>query len=245
MSDVLLTVEGLNAHYGSAHVLQDVSFELGEQAVAIIGRNGMGKSTLCAAIMGIRPPRASGSVRFAGKELVGMSSHRIANRGSATSRRAGGCFRRSRSTSTCGCRHAERRATVDDRAVSTSCFRAWPSGSGTAARSSRAASSRCSRSGARCYQPEALDHGRAVRGARADDHREAGRDVQELEEEGLRLLLIEQNLGVATALAERQLVMVAGAIAAETTATQLGTIPSCSAATSASSRSRGSSPCVG
>ena len=53
----LLTVEGLNASYGSAHVLQDVSFELGEQAVAIVGRNGMGKTTLCAAIMGISPPR--------------------------------------------------------------------------------------------------------------------------------------------------------------------------------------------
>ena len=77
----LLAVEGLNAHYGSAHVLQDVSFELGEQAVAIVGRNGMGKTTLCAAIMGISPPRTSGSVRFGGKELVGMSSHRIANLG--------------------------------------------------------------------------------------------------------------------------------------------------------------------
>ena len=63
----LLAVEGLNAHYGSAHVLQDVSFELGEQAVAIVGRNGMGKTTLCAAIMGIRPPQASGSVRFDGQ----------------------------------------------------------------------------------------------------------------------------------------------------------------------------------
>src|SRR6476660_6050508 len=77
----LLVVEGLNAYYGSAHVLQNVSFELGEQAVAIVGRNGMGKTTLCAAIMGISPPRATGSVRFAGKELVGMSSHKIANLG--------------------------------------------------------------------------------------------------------------------------------------------------------------------
>jgi branched-chain amino acid transport system ATP-binding protein len=42
-----------------------------------------------------------------------------------------------------------------------------------------------------------------------------------LEEEGLAILLIEQNLGVATALAERQLVMIGGSIAAETTATQL------------------------
>ena len=46
-----------------------------------------------------------------------------------------------------------------------------------------------------------------------------------LEEEGLAILLIEQNLGVATALAERQLVMIGGSIAAETTATQLGGDP--------------------
>ena len=69
MSDALLTVEKLNAHYGSAHVLQDVSFELGDQAVAIVGRNGMGKTTLCASIMGISPPQISGSVRFEGHEL--------------------------------------------------------------------------------------------------------------------------------------------------------------------------------
>ena len=50
MSDALLSVEELNAYYGSAHVLQNVSFELGEQALAIVGRNGMGKTTLCAAI---------------------------------------------------------------------------------------------------------------------------------------------------------------------------------------------------
>src|SRR5437762_13618675 len=77
----LLVVEGLNAYYGSAHVLQNVSFELGEQAVSIIGRNGMGKTTLCAAIMGISPPRVVGSVRFAGTELVGKSSHKIAGLG--------------------------------------------------------------------------------------------------------------------------------------------------------------------
>ena len=46
-----------------------------------------------------------------------------------------------------------------------------------------------------------------------------------LEEEGLAILLIEQNLGVATALAERQLVMIGGSIAAETTASQLSGDP--------------------
>ena len=77
----LLAVEGLNAYYGSAHVLQNVSFELGEQAVALVGRNGMGKTTLCTAIMGISPPRATGSVKFRGKELVGRSSYKIAGLG--------------------------------------------------------------------------------------------------------------------------------------------------------------------
>src|SRR4051794_35014812 len=77
----LLAVEGLNAYYGSAHVLQNVSFELGEQALAIVGRNGMGKTTLCAAIMGMSPPHVTGSVRFRGTELVGKASHRIAGLG--------------------------------------------------------------------------------------------------------------------------------------------------------------------
>src|ERR1044072_7833254 len=81
MPDALLTVENLNAHYGSAHVLTDVSFELGEQAVAIVGRNGMGKTTLCAALMGRGRPQASGSVRFEGTELVGKSSYKIAGLG--------------------------------------------------------------------------------------------------------------------------------------------------------------------
>src|SRR5439155_2617987 len=81
MSDALLVVEGLNAYYGGAHVVQDVSFELGEQALAIVGRNGMGKTTLCAAIMGLTPPRVSGSVRFEGQELIGRPSYRIAGLG--------------------------------------------------------------------------------------------------------------------------------------------------------------------
>ncbi len=81
MSDVLLQVEGLNGHYGRSHVLQDVSFEMGRESVAVIGRNGMGKSTLCAAIMGLPQPTTSGSVRFEGREIVGRASYRIAGAG--------------------------------------------------------------------------------------------------------------------------------------------------------------------
>ena len=77
----LLAVEGLSAYYGTAQCLHDVSFEMGRESVAIIGRNGMGKTTLCAALMGLSPPRTSGSLKFEGKELLGRPSYKIARAG--------------------------------------------------------------------------------------------------------------------------------------------------------------------
>src|SRR5258708_32010367 len=76
----VLAIEGLNAYYGASHVLQDLQFQLDTEAAAIVGRNGMGKSTLCNAIMGLLP-RVSGSIRFFGEEIVGRSPHHIANSG--------------------------------------------------------------------------------------------------------------------------------------------------------------------
>src|SRR5688500_10662856 len=80
MPDRLLEVEGLNGYYGSAHVLQDVSFAMDNEPVAVIGRNGMGKSTLCAALTGLLGS-ANGSVRFEGNELMGTPAYKIASAG--------------------------------------------------------------------------------------------------------------------------------------------------------------------
>jgi branched-chain amino acid transport system ATP-binding protein len=77
----LLEITGLNAYYGSARALEDVTFTMGREPVSIVGRNGMGKTTLCNTIMGISPPRAEGSIRFQGDELVGLASHKIARKG--------------------------------------------------------------------------------------------------------------------------------------------------------------------
>ena len=52
MSEPLLAVEDVNAWYGSAHIVQGASFAVGDEPVAVIGCNGMGKTTLCQAIMG-------------------------------------------------------------------------------------------------------------------------------------------------------------------------------------------------
>ena len=61
-------------------MLEGVTLSMGTEAVAVIGRNGMGKTTLCAAIMGMLS-RVEGSIRFDGEELAGKPSYRIADRG--------------------------------------------------------------------------------------------------------------------------------------------------------------------
>ena len=77
----LLEVAGLDAFYGRAHVLAGVALavEPGE-VVALMGRNGAGKSTTLNAIIGVVPP-AAGSVRFAGVEIAGRAPHEIARLG--------------------------------------------------------------------------------------------------------------------------------------------------------------------
>ena len=72
---------------------------MGVEAVAIIGRNGMGKSTLCNTLMGLVPTRA-GRVALDGRLLTGRHPERIAQAGLAYVPRVGGCSPPSRSTST-------------------------------------------------------------------------------------------------------------------------------------------------
>src|SRR5438067_9842521 len=79
----LLEVKDLNAYYGPAHVLQGVEFTVAGEPVSIIGRNGMGKTTLCHTIMGIHPSGRSGSIRFGGLELMGRAPYKIARAGIA------------------------------------------------------------------------------------------------------------------------------------------------------------------
>ncbi|MBV9523351.1 MAG: ABC transporter permease [Alphaproteobacteria bacterium] len=75
----MLQVDRLDVHFGRAHVLQGVSLLLEHGILAVIGRNGMGKSTLCNAVTGL--VAASGSVRLAGVEILGLPPHRITERG--------------------------------------------------------------------------------------------------------------------------------------------------------------------
>ena len=76
----VLEIKNLNVLYGRSHALQGVDLTLRQGALAVVGRNGMGKTTLCNAIMGL-VHAASGSIRFAGEELIGRAPADIARLG--------------------------------------------------------------------------------------------------------------------------------------------------------------------
>jgi len=76
----ILEIRGLNVYYGYSHALQGVDLTLDHGVLSVVGRNGMGKTTLCRAIMGLQPV-ASGSITFAGRGLVGMGAAEIARLG--------------------------------------------------------------------------------------------------------------------------------------------------------------------
>ncbi|MFC7474867.1 ABC transporter ATP-binding protein [Dankookia sp. GCM10030260] len=77
----MLRVSGLSAHYGRAHILDDVALKVGAgEVVVLLGRNGAGKSTTMKAIMGLVPP-SGGSVRFFGAEIAGREPFEIARLG--------------------------------------------------------------------------------------------------------------------------------------------------------------------
>ncbi|MGU3492499.1 ABC transporter ATP-binding protein [Xanthobacteraceae bacterium A53D] len=81
----MLEVADLHSYYGEAHVLHGASLNVNPgEVVALLGRNGMGKTTLIRSIMGLTPPDVrEGSVLWKGQELRGVPSHEIAKRGIA------------------------------------------------------------------------------------------------------------------------------------------------------------------
>ncbi|WP_439598232.1 ABC transporter ATP-binding protein [Falsiroseomonas sp.] len=79
---MMLAIRDLHVRFGQAHILQGVSLSVGATPVAIVGRNGMGKTTLCQAVMGL--VRASeGEISLDGASLAGQPPFRIARRGIA------------------------------------------------------------------------------------------------------------------------------------------------------------------
>jgi branched-chain amino acid transport system ATP-binding protein len=83
MSDTLIHVKDLNSYYGASHILRNINFDVKRgETIGLMGRNGMGKSTLLKSIMGIVKPR-SGEVRIKGKRMNDCAIFEVAQQGIA------------------------------------------------------------------------------------------------------------------------------------------------------------------
>ncbi|MBM3702366.1 MAG: ABC transporter ATP-binding protein [Actinobacteria bacterium] len=84
MSESILSIKDLNSYYGKSHVLQDVSININPlERVAILGRNGMGKSTLMKSILGLGGIRRDGNIYFNDENIIKKKTYEIARRGIA------------------------------------------------------------------------------------------------------------------------------------------------------------------
>jgi len=83
MAQPIIQATGLNTHYGASHILRGIDFTVGQgQTIGLMGRNGMGKTTLLKSIMGIVKP-SGGSVQIKGKTMTGATPYEVARLGIA------------------------------------------------------------------------------------------------------------------------------------------------------------------
>lgn len=220
-SAALLSIANLCAGYGKARVLDGVSFSVGHEAVCIVGRNGMGKSTLCNTIMGLVHP-TSGTINLAGTEIAGMAPEQVARRGIAYVPQGRRLFQ---SLTVDEHLRMLARATRGKRWTPESVYELFPR------LADRRRNGGADLSGG---EQQMLAVARALllngRLVVMDEPSEGLAPtivdtlidaVHQLVSEGVAVLVVEQNLRAAAEIAERQLIMVSGRIEIETTAQAL------------------------
>jgi branched-chain amino acid transport system ATP-binding protein len=221
----LLEVQGLHAYYGPAHVLHGLDFTVGDRPVSIIGRNGMGKTTMCHAIMGMPPSHVTGSIRFAGLELLGRASYKISRAGLALvpqGRRLFGSLTVDEHLRIMGGKgngqwNAKRIYELFPRLAERK--------RNDATQLSGGEQQMLAIGRALLVHPKLLIMDEPSEGLAPRIVDEMVDIILRLANEGVRILLVEQNLGVATAVAERHLIMIAGEIATELSSEQLTSDP--------------------
>ncbi len=224
MSEPLLAVEDVHGYYGTAHVLQGVSFTMGAEPVALIGRNGMGKSTLCLALAGLLGS-ATGSVRLAGQELLGKPAYKVAGAGIGYVPQGRRLFESLTVDEHLEIVGAGSKAEWTPKRV----YELFPrlaerkNVSGTSLSGGEQQMLAIAR--ALLTNPRVLIMDEPSEGLAPTIVEGLVQTIKDLAAGGMGLLVVEQNLGVATSLAHRQLVMVTGTIAVETTAEELANDP--------------------
>jgi len=213
----VLVVEGLDVYYGRAHALQTVSFSIEQGVLGIVGRNGMGKTTLCNAITGLVP--ATGSVKLFGEEILGRPANEITKRGIAYVPQGRRVWPSLSVDETLKLVAPNRRDT--DRVYSMFPRLAERKGNG-GAQLSGGEQQMLAIGRALLLQPRLLVMDEPTEGLAPVIVEQVAQALRALAAEGeIAVLLIEQNLGVALEVADRIGVMVNGRLAQEMPAAEL------------------------
>src|SRR5258708_4905967 len=208
----LLSVADLNAWYGESHILHGVTFDVPRgEVVTLLGRNGAGKTTTLKSIMGMVAKR-TGSVKFEGRELLGLASNQIARAGIAICPEERGIFASLNVEENLELPPEVRPGGLDRARI----FELFPN------LSERLASQGTKLSGG---EQQMLAIGRILRtGARIlllDEPTEGlapviiqqiGRTIRTLKEQGFTIVLVEQNFRFAATVADRYYVMEHGRV---------------------------------
>jgi branched-chain amino acid transport system ATP-binding protein len=220
-ADVILAVDELQAWYGESHILHGVTFAVRPgEVVTLLGRNGVGKTTTLKSIMGM-VERRTGSVRFEGRELIGLSSDAIARTGIAICPEERGIFASLDVRENLLLPPQLRPGGLDLARI----FELFPNlrerlrSQGTklsGGEQQMLAIARILRTGARLLL---LDE--PTEGLAPVIIQQIGRTIEALKAQGFTILLVEQNFQFATTIADRYYVMEHGRIVDQLSNTEL------------------------
>ncbi|GAB2175054.1 Tm-1-like ATP-binding domain-containing protein [Dongia sp. agr-C8] len=219
----VLEVEGLQVYYGHAHALQGVSFSLKSGVLAIVGRNGMGKTTLCNALMGLIPA-SGGSARSHGIDLLGLAPNEVVGLGIGyvpQGRRVWASLTVDEHLRLSARGNTAKSAWTVDRIYKTFPRLAERKKNG-GAQLSGGEQQMLAISRALLANPKLLIMDEPTEGLAPVIVDQVSEMLRRLADEGeISVLLIEQNLGVATSVASRVAVMVNGRLVREMPAQEL------------------------
>jgi len=209
----MLTVDEIHTYYGDSHVLQGLSLQVNPgEIAALLGRNGVGKSTTINSIIGFVPPRR-GRITLDGEDITGLPSHRIARMGVGLIPQGRGVFPTLtvRENITLAVRGARNGGWTFDRVMSTFPPLAKRLNN-LGSQLSGGEQQMLAVARALMTNPKLLLMDEPSEGLAPLIVMEIGRVASELRDQGLSILLVEQNLALALRLADRVYVMNKGQI---------------------------------
>ena len=224
----LIAAHGLHTYYGASHVLHGVDFAVGEgETVGLMGRNGMGKTTLLRTLLGILTPR-SGSVEVDGLEMTRVPPHAIARRGIAYVPEGRGIFPnlsvRENLLMAARAGVDGRRAWTEERVLATFPRLAQRSSHG-GAQLSGGEQQMLTIGRALMTNPRLLILDEATEGLAPLIAQEIWSIVRAIKDDGIASVIVDKNYRAVTAIADRAVILVKGAVAFEGPSAQVRSQP--------------------